>query len=230
MYEQDQEAWKATDILRAKHSDDELEAGKLHGWIVDTFPDHDVVRFVHDGASGPEAYYDVTFPRVGGEPVLSMPASPVLSADELAQYSARTLALANVERPCSQKYNTIALNDPERDEWLVWALASTTEPGVIVYGGHYRFTMSRDGKTVVERDALSRACMNVPPPDPSKGQVAFNVFVQLVSDIPVETAVWLNLQHKVPMMLITMDRKEWTIVDGHITQTGELPAQGQSAK
>src|SRR5205823_4782966 len=65
MYEQDQEAWKATDILRAKLSDDQLKADKLHGWIADSFPDRDVVRFVRDGANGPEAYYDVIFPKNG---------------------------------------------------------------------------------------------------------------------------------------------------------------------
>jgi hypothetical protein len=75
MYEQDQEAWKATDILRAKHSDDELKAGNLHGWIVDPFLDRDVVRFIHDGANGPEAFYDVTFAKRRGAGLIR-PAEP----------------------------------------------------------------------------------------------------------------------------------------------------------
>src|ERR1051326_5553310 len=228
MYEQDQEAWKATDILRAKHSDDELKAGNLHGWIVDPFLDRDVVRFIHDGANGPEAFYDVTFAK-GAEPVLSEPQNRVLNSEELAQYSARTWALKNVERPCSDRYNTIVLKDLERNGWLVWALAATTEPGVVLYGGHYTFSISKDGKTVVQRDALSKGCMNAPPPDPTKGNMVMMAFIQLVSDVPVETVVWLNLEHKLPVMIITPDRKEWTITDGHISQTGALTARAQAS-
>src|SRR5437763_10479935 len=102
MYEQDQEAWKATDMLRAKLGDDQMKADKLHGWIVDSSTDRDVVRFVHDGTKGPEAYYDVAFPKAGGEPALSPPASRVLNAEEVRQYSARTLALTSIDQPCSQ--------------------------------------------------------------------------------------------------------------------------------
>ena len=97
MYEQDQEAWKATDMLRAKLSDDQLKSDKLDGWIVDSFADRDVVRFVHAGPNGPEAYYDVAFSKNGGAPALSAPASGALTADESAQYAARDLALKNSE-------------------------------------------------------------------------------------------------------------------------------------
>ncbi|HEY2445698.1 MAG TPA: hypothetical protein VGI20_08180 [Rhizomicrobium sp.] len=35
MYQQDQEAWKATDVLMAQHTETDLKAEKLHGWIVE---------------------------------------------------------------------------------------------------------------------------------------------------------------------------------------------------
>jgi hypothetical protein len=108
---------------------------------------------------------------------------------------------------------------------LVWALASTTEPGVVVYGGHYRFMISSDGTKVIQRDALSRSCMSAPPPDPAKGKEVAMFFVQLVSNTPVETAVWLNLQHKTPIMLATPDRRMWDLIDGKISQSGSLPAK-----
>jgi hypothetical protein len=54
-------------------------------------------------------------------------------------------------------------------------------------------------------------------------------FIQLVSDVPVETVVWLNLEHKLPVMIITPDRKERTITDGHISQTGALTARAQAS-
>ncbi|HEY2068443.1 MAG TPA: hypothetical protein VGG48_02715 [Rhizomicrobium sp.] len=222
IYQQDQEAWKATDVLNAQYSLDQLKAEKLHGWVVDTAPGRDVVRFVRDGASGPEVLCDVTFtPDIAQSCVV--PPSLALAPPELAQYAARTLALKNIERPCSNRYNTVVLKDPERDGWLVWALAATEEPGVIVYGGHYRFTVSADGNTIIERDALSRACLNIGPPDPSKGAFVASMFVQLVSNVPVETTVWLNLLHKHPFYLITPDRAEWSIENGHISRMGTLP-------
>jgi hypothetical protein len=111
MYEQDQLAWKATDVLRAAQSDNELRALKMHGWIVDKNGVSDVVRFIHDGANGPEALCDVDF--TDGKPSgCNKPSTIALSPDKLGQYKAHLLALANVQRPCSERYNTIALKRP----------------------------------------------------------------------------------------------------------------------
>ena len=212
IYEQDQLAWKATDVLTAGHSIEELKAAKVHGWIVVTRPDRTLVRFVNDGASGPEVFCDVAFtPAISSS--CATPPSPSLAADELAQYNARLTAIANVERPCSRRYNSVALKDPEHDGWLVWALASTTIPGVVVYGGHYRFTISPDGKSVVQRDALSRSCSSPQPPDPSQGVPVALFYTQLVANTPIETIVWLSLQHKIPIYIATAGNVIWK-VDG----------------
>ena len=216
MYEQDQEAWKATDILRAKHSDDELKAGKLHGWIVDTFPDHDVVRFVHDGASGPEAYYDVTFPRVGGAPTLASPESSTLSGEDVAQYAARTLALQHSELNCSDTYNTIVLKDPEQDGWLVWIMAATKDPDLIIIGGHYRFTISSDGKSIRQKDVLSKSCLRFS----RKAQTGSTGFLMshVVSLTPIETHAFASLSYKVGFYVGTPDGRAWNVGEGLITQ------------
>jgi len=226
IYEQDQFAWKATDVLRSQKTDDELRADKYHGWIVSSISNHPTVRFVHVGASGPEVLCDVAF--VSETPSsCEAPTDRTLTADEVAQYAARLTALGAIARPCSDRYNTVALKDPESDGWLVWALAATTQPDLVVFGGHYRFTISKDGKTLLRSDALSRGCLKMPLVDPNKGRPVMLFSIQLVSNIPVETNVWLNLLHKIAIGLATPDQKLWKIIDGHISADGEMPQQHQ---
>jgi len=214
IYHQDQEAWKATDMLRAKLSDAQLRSDKLHGWIVDSFPDRDVVRFVHDGPNGPEAYYDVIFPKNGAAAELS-PANGALTSDESAQYSARDLALKNSELNCSDTYNTVILKDPERDGWLVWVMAATKDPDLIIIGRHYRFTVSADGKTVRRKDALSASCLRFSrkAQSGSTGMLMNHV----VSTTPVETHVFASLSYKMGLYVGTPDGRAWNVGEGRIT-------------
>lgn len=212
MYEQDQLVWHASDIMTAQYSVDELKARHVHLWVVDLIPGGWVVRFTANGPNGPEVFCEVAYtPDIGKS--CDRPVDRSLSPDDVVQFTARDTALANITRSCSQRYNTIVLKDPERDDWLVWAMAATDQPGVVVYGGHYRFTISKDGKTVVQSDALSRGCFNTTPP-PAKGdeKVAALFFTQLVAPIPVETTVFLSLQHHLPIFIGTGPR---TIYEVH---------------
>src|SRR5665213_386945 len=59
MYSQDQAVWHATDALLAMHPPAELAQQKVRGWIVDETKTGLRVRYVRDGANGPEAAYDI---------------------------------------------------------------------------------------------------------------------------------------------------------------------------
>lgn len=217
MYRQDQEAWKATDLLLAKHSETELKAAKAHGWIVESLADRDVVRFVRDGANGPEAFYDVTFTNQSA-PVLSDPQNRLLSADELSQYRARLLALGNVKERCSDTYNTIALKDPQNDRWIVWALAATkTDSDLIIIGGHFRFTISADGKTIVQKDALSKTCLRFTRKNGPNGEPGQIFFVHVVTLTPIETHVFASFSYDMPFRIGTLDGKAWKVNGDQIT-------------
>src|SRR5262245_6221675 len=87
MYEHDQLAWRATDILIDKRTQAGAEVDGLRGWVTGKIDGNDVVRFIRIGDHGPEALYDVTFPVVG-EPTLTTPEKRELSAEELGQYDA----------------------------------------------------------------------------------------------------------------------------------------------
>jgi hypothetical protein len=216
MYVQDQEARKATELLRAAHSDDDLKAAKMHGWIVEPAPQADVVRFVRDSESGPGAYYDVTF-RKDAAPVLSEPRNHALTADELAQYNARLLALKNIDRACSERYNTIALKEPQSHGWLVWSIASTTDPDAVIIGGHYRFTISSDGRTIRQKDALSHGCLTLSRKAAARAQEIGLLMNHLVSMTPVETHVFANLNYEIPLHVGTADGTVWKVDRGHLS-------------
>lgn len=204
MYEQDQLAWKATDILFTKHSKDELRAQKQHGWIVESFPDHEVVRFIRETDLGPMLAYDVTF-TAGQALAYPEPQSALLSGDELAQYNARTTALKNVDRLCAETLNTVALKDPQGDGWLVWAMAATTKPDEMIIGGHYRFAISSDGTSIKTRDSLSRNCQTV---SKNPGDL---ITSQIVSNTPVETLVFASLTYAKVLRVGTPDGQAWKI-------------------
>lgn len=218
IFSQDQDAWKATDLLLSKHSKADLEAEKVHGWIVDQNASGDVVRFVREGTAGPEAAYDIAF--ANGSPVDPVvPPDRKLSPVELAEFNARTLALKNIDNPCSPNYNTIVLKDPQSDNWLVWALAGTTDPYVVQVGGHVRFTISPDGTKVISKDALSRSCFVLKkPPVGDQEKVAALFYTQLVSNIPVETGVWLTLLHKLPFYVGMQHKSLWKIEGATVTR------------
>jgi len=211
MYAQDQEAWKASDVLTAQYSADQRKAEKLHGWIVDARGNFAVVRFVRDGANGPEIFCNVTFAQ-DFAPNCTEPQDRTLDPEELAQYDARTLALKNVDHPCSDTYNTVALRDPQGDGWLVWAMAATkTDSDLIIIGGHYRFTISADGKTIREKDALSKSCLQFHRDKGPNGEKADIIFTHVVSPVPIETEVFASLSYKVPFRIGTLDGKAWKI-------------------
>lgn len=233
IYLQDQAAWHGTDALLALHPPAELQQQKVRGWIVEETPDGQRVRFIRDGADGLEAAYDID--DAGRKPRVSEPRDRSLSEAEQAQFRARTAISSHIARPCSPHYNTVILPDPQGDGWLVWALASSTTPKTWFIGGNYRFTVSKDGNTILRTDALSLSCLTMSDaqakasaPQGTKAVAQFST--QLVSPIPVETAVFVNLESGLPMFVGTPDRSIWEIVDGHVSKVDPSKLQQAPAK
>jgi len=218
MYHQDQEAWKATDILLAQHSPEKLSTAKISGWIVDETAERDVVRFLREGANGLEAAYDVTFAH-GAKPILNEPENRALTPEEAAQVDARLLAARNFTFRCSSDpANTVAFRDPKGDGWLVWVMSAIRDPNKMVLGGHTRFTISADGKSITHKDALSMGC-NVLSRKGPNGEVPVGYFfTHIVSDTPVETHVFASLTYGVVFYVGTPDRSVWGIGKGMITK------------
>jgi hypothetical protein len=223
IYSQDQLAWKATDILMMHRTERVLSKEGMNGWIVSTTGNSEIVRFIKRGRRGPELLYDISFAS-GAGPEFSVPRDKALNADEVAQYNARELALKNVDSPCSDRYNTVVLKDPEGDGWIAWALAATTNPDLILVGGNYRITVSANGKRVRQKDRLSRSCIRFDKKEmdaelaSKSGAPSHNFFVSnVVSLTPTESHVFTALNYQITLRVGTNDGKTWKIDDGQVT-------------
>ena len=221
IFEQDQAAWHATDALLAQHQSAQLMAERVQGWIVEGGSNGTLVRFIRVGNGDLEAAYDIRYPAgadfARDKPAVSTPDDRHLTDTERAQYSAGRLAAQSVTSKCGDNYNIVVLKDPESDGWLAWALAATENPSLVMLGGHVRLTVSVDGQKILRRDALSRSCFVMDKKDPPEGKLAELMMTQIVSNVPVESLVFQNLQHGIPIAVGTPDGKIWEIKNGRIT-------------
>lgn len=221
IYEQDQWAWKATDVAFAQRSESERRADGLKGWITGFVDGSPRVRFVGGTGDKLEALYDVVFDAAGNA-AFSIPADRTLSGEEIAQHDARALARSGANNKCSNTYNTVALKDPAGDGWLVWALAATTDADAIIFGGHMRFTVSADGKTVTTRDALSKGCTKFSRREimsnaKEGAELAGLMLSHVVSLTPVETHVFAQLSYQIKIVISTLDGRAWKLDAGRVT-------------
>ena len=117
-------------------------------------------------------------------------------------------------------YHFVVVPDPKGSGFLVYALATSSNPDDIVAGVHYRVTVSSDASRAERVDALSRTRVVMSKKGGLPGGYSREGFVlgQIVSNKPVETFVYLSLLHREPCMIVTPDASVWWIRDGHITK------------
>ena len=214
IYEQDIRAAAATDLLFAKKIDPAKEG--LRGWIIEGDANAMLVRFIREKDGLFEAFYDVTF-EGKMKPVIQEPKNRKLSDTQVAQFKARSLALKHITKPASRSYNVVILPDPESEAFLVYALAATTEPNAVMVGGHYRFTVSKDGERIEHCDELFRSflVLSTKPKDlPPGATLEALTMTTLVSDMPLETHVYLSLLHRMAFYVGTPDQHVWKVQNG----------------
>lgn len=213
IYRQDRAAWLASDALMAKVKDPAKE--KILGWVVEGHGDADTVRFLRDTGQGPEAGFDVEVTAKGAGPVTT-PTDRALTDEERAAFAARMTAAKVAPKPCAGTFNSVVAKDPTGDGWLVWLLSPAPAKNAIPVGGHYRFSISADGKTIRQVDALSASCLALASGQaPPGGKVAGVIASHVVSPTPVETHVFLSLAYRQPLYVLTGDRF-WRVQDGRI--------------
>lgn len=216
IYLRDKYAAQAADILFDKvGGPDKLQEKEIKGWIVNKQNDKYLVRFIKQTPSGLSPAYDVVFVPSGKNAFRE--ATGELTSREIAKFNARQLALKNIPERCSDRYNTVVLPNVEGQGFLVYALAATTDPSLIYIGGHYRMTVSEDGKKINRIDRLFNSCLILNKGDLPEGSESAGLFAShVVSDTPIETHVFANLLHEQPLFIGTMDKKVWAIENGKI--------------
>ena len=208
IYDQDRRVAIATDLMLENH---DPEAEGIRGWVVEGDRDGMLVRFVRETGDGAESVVDARFDETL-LPVVSEPTDRSLTPAQRAQLAARHVALAHIDHPCTDRYNSIVLPDPERDGLLVYALAASGDSGAMLAGGHYRFSVSRDGHALRRAEALSAGCAKL-----AEQGTEHRAVLKSVARTPLETHVFLNLLRKKPLYVSTSDKRLWKIDNGHMS-------------
>jgi hypothetical protein len=226
IHQHDQLAWKATDVVMAQVGLERLKKDGGRGWVVDiSDAKSPVVRFLRSGANGPESLCDVIFAS-NGTPELSVPKNRELTAIQQAQAGALETAKARFVAGdlawCGGNPNTVVLDDPDGAGFLVYFLRAKPAMDQVPVGGHYRFTVSADGKKVEQVDRLFASCLTMSKKAPDGSTTEMIVMSHVVSPTPLETHVFLTLQEGLPFLVTTMDGMAWGIEKGEISKMGRI--------
>ncbi len=211
LYEQDRRAAIAAEIL-ADNFDPAAEG--LVGFITTGTPPRMTVRFVRRSDRGYVAAIDAVFEDLL-LPVLRRAEDPRLDVDELAQVEARLVVARDVATRCDGRYNTAVLPDPNGRGLLVYALAATTDPGQVMVGGHLRYSVSRDGRRIERTEPLATSCAVATLDDLERaartGGSEGLALRTTLSNLPLESHVFLSLIHDLPLFVVGRDLRLWRV-------------------
>lgn len=217
LYLRDHLAATAFDALLAAHP--EAEKVPIKGWITEADKEHRRVFFIQEVDAKFSLAYIATFAEKG-KPQIEDKQGAALPEPVAKRFAARRAAVAAIPKFMTENYNFEVLDAPDGKGFLVYGLASTTDPNEIIVGGHYRVSVSAEGK-VQQVDALSRSFLVLPrqPADaPKDAKVEALTVTHLVSATPVETHVYVSLLHKLPLLVVTSENDTWKVSDGEITK------------
>lgn len=214
IYVQNLYAAQAMSLLLA-HGLDPAEIDVL-GWIIESRDKGAVVTFV---AGDPQQWRSacvVTFAERTDPNIILIDRD--LTETQSAMFNARQLALDGVEKACSDAYNTVVIPRDGEPGWLAYALAATSDPNLVLIGGHYRATVSADGGTLLERRGFTEDCMVLKksPEGTPDADVAAYTLGHVLDKTPTEIHVFLNLLYGKPLYVVTADRRLWYIEGGKI--------------
>ncbi len=145
---------------------------------------------------------------------------------------------------CSEIYRSLALPSPAGEGWVVYSLAEATSPDRLALGGHFRASLSQNGKKLGGIEGLSRCHeVSIDPssgepldfeeqPEEHSGERSGQLWVMhMGSPIPAEIDVYLSLLHDLSLTVGTWSGA-WSVERGSIeflrTWTQRRPPQGRS--
>jgi len=210
IYDQDQHSDVAVSLARANGVN--FAAEQVRGSIVLRDRSAERIRFVREEKGALVNAFEIAF-VAGAPPQFKRLAGESLTPAEEGQFRARMRAMTGVTMVCSKVYGFVILDHPQMDAFLIYAIAKPTEPGSIVVGGHYRFVVSRDGKTGISAERLFRSCLNMSANAPGFDKREGIAVTNLSSLRPLESHVYLSLFNQTPILVAAPDGIIWK-VDG----------------
>jgi len=208
---------KAFDILLAKYKGTEVKG--IAGWVTERKDNGLNVHIIRKVGEEFLHGYRIRFTK--DDPVVTDMGNATLPNAVNDRYSARQRSLAAIPKHYTKSYNAVVLDDPKRGGWLVYALASTTDPNIMLMGGHYRMSVPKDPAEKIQVDALSRSLVAIQKsPKEEKEKVVGSVISHLVSNTPVETHIFGSLHYNTPFYVVIVDgAKVWKVENGKMELT-----------
>ncbi len=208
IYEQDELAWKATDLLIEKKLI--KKDSKITGWVVDNKKSPQTVYFMGEEGKDIISVYGVEFK----DGKMNLLTSPEIEEKHKIMFKARQNAIKQIKNGCFSNYNTIVIDDEK--SYLVYILGATTKANTMVFGIHYKAKMSKKNGSLLMFDPLAKSCLSM-----EVKKDAIPVVTHLINETPIETHVFLSLSHKLPLYVGT-NTGAFKIENGKIEFMGEL--------
>ncbi len=217
MHDQDQAAWKATDIV---FKDAAVRNDKrMRGYITESTAAGIRVVFVGEDNGKLVGLYENT-PSSQATFTTDSPARE-LTADELAAFTARRTASAAFIAPCSDHYNSIVLPEDSGSDrkWRVYLMPGVKDPNIVPFGGYYRYEISADGKTILAQRPFTKSCAMISNSGakgmPHGFKPAGMMITHLLDPQPTEVHVFVSLTYEQPVIVVT-DAWMWKVSGDHI--------------
>ena len=204
LYAYDQAAWHGTDAIFALKPDTKGLARYIcmnapTGWVV-VFPRWNEA---HDQLL---ALYEAR--EKGGKFIARKLDRPVpLDADMVARERALELAIADIPPP-KRPYNTAILPAPDGNLY-VYLYPGQTRDKVWPLGGDIRYTISADGKTIVEKRSLHNTILEMEV----KANQKAGYHTHAITNVPEDTDVLYVLNRKPAMPEFIGTAKQLFIID-----------------
>ncbi|HRI67320.1 MAG TPA: hypothetical protein PK156_23920 [Polyangium sp.] len=145
--------------------------------------------------------------------------------DELvaALFSARQIAMAAWPNT-GQPLNPVLLPGAAlgEDGILVYLLVGTNKPNVAVFGQHFRALVPMNGTKVSYMMPMSKSILELPTRAPDGEAIEALTVTHIVTDYPLETHVFISLQMKMPIYVVT-NRGLWYVNGDEISFLGNNP-------
>jgi hypothetical protein len=152
-----------------------------------------------------------TLERLGNELTRVSQSSDRGASDAARKRARETAAGALKGQLFNSRYDYVVLSDPDGKRLLVYALALSQQSDQVVMAGHFRVTVSADGRKAERVDALSKSLAHS---GEIKTDTAALWLIQLVSNKPVETLIYTSNLAKKPIYVRTSDGKTWAVGEG----------------
>ncbi len=202
-------AWLTTDSLKAAGAFDENKIqGKMRGWLTNDMGNVINIRYFVQKDEKifvfAQADLDVSKVKAINNEILKELAPA--SKDDLAMLSALDLAKSKQLLNCTGPFNSVVIpfTYEDKKEIRVYLFSPWTDK-LAPMGGHHLIRVSEDGKQIISQYSQTKSCINNDNAAIADKSMSALMISHITSDTPTEMHVFMSLQYRKPIFVITVN-------------------------